>query len=104
MGFYNKFHICFTRFIHKKKHKYTQSYNELCKTSDKLNNNKFDAKMHFWQYLNNEGIDPYVVGEQTFVVGILQIINANSKMGDKFLDQNDHCLECDYKKTHLLQF
>ena len=37
----------------KKKHKYTQSYNELCKTSDKLNNNEFGAKMNFWQYLNN---------------------------------------------------
>ena len=39
------------------------------------------------------------------LVGILQIINANSKMGDMFLEQNDHCLECHYKKTtHSLQF
>ena len=38
------------------------------------------------------------------LVGILQIINANSKMGDMFLEQNDHCLECHYKKTHSLRF
>ena len=25
-------------------------------------------------------------------------------MGDMFLEQNDHCLECHYKKTHSLQF
>ena len=54
--------------------------------------------MHFWEYLNNEGIGPYAVVEQASVVGILQIINTNSKRGDTFLDQNDHCLKCDYKR------
>ena len=54
--------------------------------------------MHFWEYLNNEGIGPYAVVEQASVVGILQIINANSKMGDMF---PDHCLKCDYKRLIL---